>query len=75
MIGDEDGEPRFLVGVIEDVTERKVAEERIVHLARHDALTGIANRAVLREKLEEEPTRPRYLLTETGVGYRLKAPD
>lgn len=29
----------------------------------------------LREKLEEEPTRPRYLLTETGVGYRLKAPD
>ena len=26
----------------------------------------------LREKLEEDPTRPRYLLTETGVGYRLK---
>ncbi len=29
----------------------------------------------LREKLGEEPTRPRYLLTETGVGYRLKAAD
>jgi len=29
----------------------------------------------LREKLEEEPTRPRYILTETGVGYRLKAPE
>ena len=28
----------------------------------------------LRHKLEEDPTRPRYLLTETGVGYRLQAP-
>ncbi len=27
----------------------------------------------LRHKLEEEPSRPRYLLTESGVGYRLKA--
>jgi two-component system KDP operon response regulator KdpE len=26
----------------------------------------------LRQKLEREPTRPRYLLTELGVGYRLK---
>ncbi len=27
----------------------------------------------LRHKLEEEPSRPRYLLTESGVGYRLRA--
>jgi two-component system KDP operon response regulator KdpE len=25
----------------------------------------------LRHKLEEDPARPRYLVTETGVGYRL----
>lgn len=29
----------------------------------------------LRHKLEAEPARPRYLLTETGVGYRLLADD
>jgi two-component system, OmpR family, KDP operon response regulator KdpE len=28
--------------------------------------------AQLRHKLEDDPTRPRHLLTETGVGYRLK---
>jgi two-component system KDP operon response regulator KdpE len=26
----------------------------------------------LRHKLESEPARPQYLVTETGVGYRLK---
>ncbi|MCJ2064383.1 response regulator transcription factor [Methylobacterium sp. J-088] len=29
----------------------------------------------LRQKLEPDPERPRYLLTETGVGYRLRSPD
>jgi two-component system KDP operon response regulator KdpE len=29
----------------------------------------------LRRKLEPEPARPRYLLTETGVGYRLVDPE
>lgn len=29
----------------------------------------------LREKLEDDPRRPRLLLTETGVGYRLVSPD
>jgi two-component system KDP operon response regulator KdpE len=28
--------------------------------------------ALLRKKLEAEPTRPRRLMTETGVGYRLR---
>ncbi|MBV8745932.1 MAG: diguanylate cyclase, partial [Xanthobacteraceae bacterium] len=39
------------VATHEDITERRRAEEQIAHMARHDALTGLPNRARLREWL------------------------
>jgi diguanylate cyclase (GGDEF)-like protein len=41
----------------EDITERQRAEERIGHMARHDALTDLPNRVLLRERLEHELKR------------------
>jgi diguanylate cyclase (GGDEF)-like protein/PAS domain S-box-containing protein len=47
----KDGEPQYLLTVSEDVTEHKRAEERIAHLAHHDGLTGLPNRAAFSERL------------------------
>src|SRR4051794_16629582 len=42
---------RLVVGVITDVTRYREAEAHIRHLAQHDHLTGLANRALFRERL------------------------
>jgi diguanylate cyclase (GGDEF)-like protein/PAS domain S-box-containing protein len=47
------GEPAYLLGFVEDITERRDAEARIAHMAGHDALTGLPNRTLLRDKLEQ----------------------
>ncbi len=41
----------------EDITERQRAEERIAHMAGHDALTDLPNRVLLRGRLEHELKR------------------
>ncbi len=41
------------VRTLTDITGRRRAEAKVLQLARHDALTGLSNRAVFRQKLEE----------------------
>jgi diguanylate cyclase (GGDEF)-like protein/PAS domain S-box-containing protein len=45
-------EDRGMVVLVEDITERKAAEARINYLARFDALTGLPNRATLRDRMD-----------------------
>jgi diguanylate cyclase (GGDEF)-like protein len=52
-IPDEHGRAKYLLGISEDITERKRAEGRITHMAHHDSMTGLANRVLLRERLEQ----------------------
>ncbi|MFN3349540.1 EAL domain-containing protein [Pseudorhodoplanes sp.] len=52
-IGGKDDSPEYLLTVIQDVTERKRNESRIAHLAHHDPLTDLANRAAFNAKLSE----------------------
>jgi diguanylate cyclase (GGDEF)-like protein len=41
------------VATYEDVTERRQAEAKIMHMARHDALTNLPNRVLFRDKMEQ----------------------
>src|SRR5262245_13339441 len=49
LVKDGDGKPQYLIAVINDLTERKRHEQRIEHLAHHDALTELPNRAAFNE--------------------------
>ncbi len=45
------------VATYEDVTERRQAETKIMHMARHDALTNLPNRLLFREQMEQSLVR------------------
>ena len=47
-----DGEVIRIVGTISDVTELKTAEERLLHDAVHDSLTGLPNRELFHDRLD-----------------------
>ena len=56
---DASGRPVAVRGVCQDVTEHRATAERIYRLAHHDALTGLANRSLLNERIGEAITRTR----------------
>ena len=53
VIPDAHGEPLYLLGISEDITEQQQVEARIRHMAHHDALTGLMNRVRFRESLDQ----------------------
>jgi diguanylate cyclase (GGDEF)-like protein/PAS domain S-box-containing protein len=54
------GGPRYAVAQIQDITDRRAAEEQLVHQATHDPLTGLPNRALLMDRLQMELSRSRH---------------
>jgi diguanylate cyclase (GGDEF)-like protein/PAS domain S-box-containing protein len=54
---DADGRPQRSVGIAIDITERQRAAAQIAHLAHHDPLTNLPNRALFHTRLDEALAR------------------
>ena len=50
---DEAGTPLRVEGAIYDITDRKIAQEKMLHMAFHDDLTGLPNRHLLKDRLNQ----------------------
>ena len=52
-VRDDDGGLRYYEGTVEDITDRKNAQDQLLHNALHDKLTGLANRALFSDRLAQ----------------------
>ena len=62
-----DDNVRGIVLNTRDVSERKAFEEQLAHQAFHDSITGLANRALFRDRVEHALERQRRLATPVSV--------
>lgn len=53
MVRDEDGEPLEFIALFSDISKRKQKEDEIRYRANYDPLTGIPNRSLFNERLEQ----------------------
>lgn len=53
LVHGDGGEPLYSIGVLQDITERKRAEQEMQFLALHDTLTGLPNRTLFTDRLQQ----------------------
>ena len=53
LVRDDDGRPRSILAINTDISQRKASEREIYTLAFHDSLTGLPNRQLLHNRLEQ----------------------
>jgi diguanylate cyclase (GGDEF)-like protein/PAS domain S-box-containing protein len=58
-VRDADGKVYRVAGIAEDITQRKEAEEKLVYFAHYDGLTGLSNRVLFRDRLEQSMAQGR----------------
>lgn len=65
----DNGAPLRVVGTVSNIDERKSHEAQIRHMASHDALTGLANRALFGDRLQQAILLAQRSKTRVGIVY------
>jgi len=68
-VHDASGKVYRIAGIAEDVTERKLAEERLLHLAHYDVLTSLPNRVLFYDRLRQALAQARRSQWIVGVMF------
>lgn len=63
----DSGQLTHYVALMTDISERKAAEERMVYLAQHDILTGLPNRLLFQDRLQQAITYAERQQTSVAV--------
>ncbi len=67
VVSGESGEGRHFEVIVEDITERKAAEQRVQFLAYYDSLTELPNRALARDRIAVAVANARRLNTKVAL--------
>lgn len=69
VVRDGEATPLYLVTMSTDITDRKMFEERLAHEASHDPLTGLPNRSMLYELMQQSLARTQRRDTTLAVMF------
>ncbi|HET6963226.1 MAG TPA: BREX system ATP-binding domain-containing protein [Acidimicrobiales bacterium] len=67
LIRTEAGEPDYFIAQVMDITDQRAAEEQLIHQALHDPLTGLPNRRLLMDRLEQALARAERMQRHVAV--------
>ena len=61
LVRGEDDKAQYVLTLSEDITDRKLARDQIAHMARHDTLTDLPNRAAFNDEARRVSSRARRI--------------
>lgn len=69
VVRDDDGQAKYYVYIYSDMSERVEAQQRIELLAHHDPLTGLPNRLLLRDRMEQAQAQANRMQSHVALMF------